>query len=79
MKYTRDNIKNLRVRRGGTEEYVITQVFSTEIVMKMVRNRRNYFSNLDFGLKRLNIGKWTVTGEGFPEKQDKVELTYEIY
>ena len=75
MKYTKDNIIGLVVKRGGYERYKITGVFMGAgiVTLKMLRNGRNYEVLIDTALTRLNNDKWVVTHEKV------VEEIYQIY
>lgn len=77
MKYTKDNILNLRVRRGGTAEYIITKVWPFDVDIKHIRS--GYINPIDvhLALKYLNNGKWTVVGTG--KEAVLEEEVYQIY
>lgn len=77
MKYTRDNIEGLRVRRGGTTEYLIKKVFSSTISIKIPHSSYSNPFSLEKALIYLNNGRWTVV-EGKIKGKIK-ELVYEIY
>lgn len=81
MTYTDKNISNLRVRRGGTAEYLITHVNSSYILIKHLYSGRENDFQTRKALEYLTKGKWTVVGEGGVgvTKRNKIEQVYQIY
>ncbi len=77
MTYNRDNILNLRVKRGGAAIYTIRHVYSNTI--EMIYGSRVCFCMLSNGLRYLESGKWTVVGTGVAEQKQVVEEIYQIY
>jgi hypothetical protein len=76
MKYTKDNILNLRFRRGGETEYAIKDVYGpigNEAVIIKNKGWENQIS-LRRALQYFNSGKWTVIDQNVQQLD-----TYQIY
>jgi len=81
MIYTKDNVQGLRIRRGGTAEYLIKAIWGNNVEIKHLYSGRVGPMHLSRALHYLTTGKWTVVGNGdaVDPRLKKTEEVYQIY